>query len=57
MSSCTITPVSTKREREEWVDLVYVANRDDPNFVPQLREEELEKFTMAGVPIPSRPSE
>ena len=46
-----VTPVTTKRERGEWVDFVYVANRDDPNFVPQLRAEELEKFTPGGNPF------
>ena len=46
-----VTPVTTKRERGEWVDFVYVANRDDPNFVPQLRDEELEKFTPGGNPF------
>ena len=46
-----VTPVTTKRERGEWVDFVYVANRADPNFVPQLRAEELEKFTPGGNPF------
>ena len=46
-----VAPVTTKRERGEWVDFVYVANRDDPNFVPQLRDEELEKFTPGGNPF------
>ena len=40
-----ITPASTKAEREEFVDYGYVAGAADPNYVPQLRAEELEKFT------------
>ncbi len=44
-SEIVITPVSTVAEREAFVDYGYLANADDPNYVPQLRAEELEKFT------------
>jgi GNAT superfamily N-acetyltransferase len=50
MANFTVTPVTTKGERGEFVDFVYVSNADDPNFVPQLRAEELEKFTPGGNP-------
>jgi GNAT superfamily N-acetyltransferase len=46
-----ITPVSTKRDRAEWVDFVYVANAGDPSYVPQLRDEELKKYTPGGNPF------
>ena len=45
-----VTPVTTKREHGEWVDFVYTANAVDPNFVPQLRAEEIEKYTPGGNP-------
>ena len=51
MATFTITPVTTKAERASWVDYVYTANAADPNFVPQLRAEELEKFTPGGNPF------
>jgi len=47
----TITPVATKAERAQWVDFVYTANAHDPNFVPQWRAEELEKYTPGGNPF------
>ena len=34
-----ISPVSTKAEREEFVDFGLRINADDPNFVPNLRSE------------------
>ena len=40
-----ITPVSTKAEREAFVDFGFASNADDPNYVPNLRGEELSKFT------------
>ena len=46
-----ITPVITKREHSEWVDFVYAANAADPSFVPQLRDEEVEKFSPGGNPF------
>lgn len=45
MSAVTVTPVTTKADRDAFVDLVYSMNADDPNFVPQLRAEEMEKIT------------
>ncbi len=46
-----VTPVGSKREHGEWVDYVYTANAADPNFVPQLRDEEIEKFSPGGNPF------
>jgi hypothetical protein len=40
-----ITPVSTKREREEFVSFGFAINASDPNYVPNLYSEELGKFT------------
>jgi hypothetical protein len=51
MSAVTITPVSTKAERAQWVDYVYAANAGDPSFVPQLRSEEMKKVTPGGNPF------
>jgi hypothetical protein len=51
MSAVTISPVTTKAERAQWVDYVYTANKGDPNFVPQLRGEEIEKITAGGNPF------
>ncbi len=50
MPQFTVTPVTSKAERGEFVDFVYTSNANDPNFVPQLRAEELEKFTPGGNP-------
>ena len=50
MTRFTVTPVASKAERAEFVDFVYTSNRHDPNFVPQLRAEELEKYTPGGNP-------
>ena len=50
MVQFTVTPVTTPAERGEFVDFVYASNADDPNFVPQLRAEELEKYTPGGNP-------
>lgn len=50
MSDVTVTPVTNKAERGEFVDFIYTSNADDPNFVPQLRSEELEKYTPGGNP-------
>ena len=49
-SEFSITPASTKRDREAFVDHIYTANAGDPNFVPQLRAEELERYTPGGNP-------
>lgn len=50
MVQFTVTPVTSKAERGEFVDFVYASNAGDPNFVPQLRAEELEKYTPGGNP-------
>ena len=47
----SITPVSSKADMAAFVDLVYTANAGDPAFVPQLRAEELEKYTPGGNPF------
>jgi hypothetical protein len=41
----SIVPVAGDADLAAFVDYLYKANADDPNFVPQLRAEELEKFT------------
>jgi len=46
----SVTAVSTKAERAEFVDHIYTANAGDPNFVPQLRAEEIERYTPGGNP-------
>lgn len=45
MGEVNVTPVTDDAGRREFVDLAYRLNADDPNFVPQLRNEELEKYT------------
>ncbi len=40
-----VAPVSGKRDFNAFVDLKYRLNADDPNFVPQLRSEEVELLT------------
>jgi GNAT superfamily N-acetyltransferase len=40
-----ITPVTTKAEREEFVDFGYQINAGDPNWVPELRSVERDKYT------------
>jgi hypothetical protein len=42
MSDVTVTPVTTKRERDEFIDLAYRLNADDPNWVPPLRADVVE---------------
>lgn len=44
-SELVITPVSSKTDRAAFVDVAYRLNADDPNWVPNLRSEELAKFT------------
>lgn len=39
-----ITPVTTKADREAFVDYLYTANAGDPNFVPPLRGEDLFRY-------------
>lgn len=45
MGELTVTPVTNDAERGEFVDLLYRLNEGDPNFVPQLRSEEIERYT------------
>jgi hypothetical protein len=40
-----ITPVSDQNDREAFVDFGFRINAGDPNYVPNLRSEELGKFT------------
>lgn len=40
-----ITPVSNQAEREAFVDFGYAVNADDPSYVPELRSNELAKYT------------
>ncbi len=40
-----ITPVSSKADRNAFVDFAYRLNAPDPNWVANLRMEEIEKFT------------
>lgn len=44
-SDLVITPVTTPAEREEFVDFAYAINANDPSWVPELRSNELGKFT------------
>jgi len=44
-SKVSVAPVSGKRDFNAFVDLKYRLNEDDPNFVPQLRSEEVELLT------------
>ncbi len=45
MAELTVTPVAGKRDLGEFIDLAYRVNASDPNWVPNLRSEEVEKFT------------
>ena len=49
-SEIVITEVSDKAGREAFVDVQYRLNAADPNFVPQLRGEEIERYTPGGNP-------
>ena len=44
-SDIAITPVENQRDREAFVDFGFRINAADPNYVPNLRSEELGKFT------------
>jgi len=37
MDDVSVTPVTTKRERKDFIDLAYRLNASDPNWVPPLR--------------------
>jgi len=45
MGDLTIEPISTPRERREFVDLAYRINAADPNWVPPLHMEAVELMT------------
>lgn len=45
MAELVITPISSKADRTAFVDLAYRLNAADPNWVPNLRSEEISKFT------------
>jgi GNAT superfamily N-acetyltransferase len=45
MGNVTVGPVAGKRDLGAFVDLAYRLNASDPNWVPNLRSEEIEKFT------------
>ncbi len=45
MGDLTIVPISTPRERRDFVDLAYRLNADDPNWVPPLHMEAVELVT------------
>ncbi|MCT2559203.1 N-acetyltransferase [Tsuneonella sp. YG55] len=45
MRQIEITPVASKRDRREFVDLAYRLNGSDPNWVPPLRMEAVELVT------------
>ena len=38
-SKLVVEPVSSKRERDEFIDLAYRLNKDDPHWVPPLRSD------------------
>src|ERR1044072_4677561 len=39
MSEITVRPVRSKADRKAFVELAYALNRDDPNWVPPLKDE------------------
>ena len=47
----TISPVTTKSDRDAFVDFAYQINAADPNWVPQLRSDEVEKYAPGGNPF------
>lgn len=51
MSAITVSPVAGKGDFNAFIDLAYQLNAADPNYVPQLRGEEVEKFTPGGNPF------
>ncbi len=46
-----VTPVTSKADFNAFVDLSYRLNASDPNWVPQLRGEEVAKFSPGGNPF------
>nr|WP_088307455.1 GNAT family N-acetyltransferase [Novosphingobium sp. B 225] len=47
----TVTPVTSKADFNAFIDLAYRLNASDPNWVAQLRSEEVEKFSPGGNPF------
>lgn len=45
MAELVITPISSKADRAAFVDVAYRLNAADQNWVPNLRSEEISKFT------------
>ena len=50
-SDIVITPVVTKSDKDAFIDFAYRINAADPNWVPQLRSDEVEKYTPGGNPF------
>ena len=50
-SEIVIAPISDKAGRQAFVDFAFRINASDPHYVPQLRGEELEKYTPGGNPF------
>ncbi|HEY0958245.1 MAG TPA: N-acetyltransferase [Novosphingobium sp.] len=51
MGEVTVTPVTTKRERAEFIDLAYRLNAGDPHWVPPLRMDVAELLNPARNPF------
>ena len=51
MTDVTVAPVTTKRERDEFIDLAYRLNKDDPNWVPPLRSDVAELLDRDEEPV------
>ena len=51
MSGVTVTPVASKRERKEFVDLAYRLNAGDPHWVPPLKADVAEMLDPARNPF------
>lgn len=51
MSGVTVTPVTSKHERGEFIDLAYRLNANDPNWVPPLRSDVAELLDPAKNPF------
>src|ERR1044072_2804695 len=50
MSEITVRPVRSKADRKAFVELAYALNRDDPNWVPPLKDEERGLITPGKIP-------
>ena len=45
MATITVEPVAGKRDKDAFIDFAYAVNKDDPNWVPPLRDEVVELIT------------